>query len=610
MLAAVVVLAVLAWPLRTVPRDAQAAQDELTAAVQALQEGEAEAGSQQVRVARARVEDVTEATDSLGARVWSRVPFAGGGVSDVRDLGQALDHLTSALEVAVEVYPEVSGDDSRLMHDQRVNLETLDTLLAALDVVEDHLVTARGHLEDVEGTNFLVGDRSAAARDKAMGYVGPATDGLARMGPMREVLPDVLGASGPKRYVIAMMNPSEMKYSGGSMLTFNTADVRNGKLELGESLDNTTGDGFLGRSVEWDRVEDNPFPAERITHANMAPGWSVSGEETLRAWEELFPEDEPDGLIAVDVLALQRLMAVTGGFPVRGLGDVTADNLVQLTIGDYGRYARNEQDARKDLNRALAPVFAAKLFAATDLVGTMQAMADSVASRNLSFTFRDPDAAAAAAELRFDGNLAPAEHDYLGFFTQSRFGTKADYWQQKTINHRVMLREDGSARIRSELSIANLGWEQDDWDISAYTDADIDLSYGVFLPEGAKFRGQQVLRDATGRNRFWGGKREYFDRPFTLRNAQIPRGQRSTMRLVYWVPSAAELDGDSMTYRLNIDNHPTVRPERVTVTVVWPEGYEAGELPEGWELDEEGAAVWAIDELDGRTSLEVGGRRA
>ena len=595
------------------PGDAQAAQDDLNAAVRALQDGESEAGFARIETARGHVDGVTAATTSLGAKVWSWVPLAGSGVRDVRELGQALDQMTSALEIGAEVFPEVSGDDARLMGDQRIDLEVLGTVLASLEDIEGHLVTARAHLEDVKGSNLVVGDQTGAARDKAMGYVRPATDGLERMGPLLDELPNLLGKDGDKRYVIAMMNPSEMKYAGGSMLSFAPADVRDGQIELGEALDNSTGDSFLSREVPWDRLEDNPFAAEedqRIIHANSAPAWPVAGEETMRAWEALFPEEQLDGMIAVDVLAMQSLMRVTGGFEVEGLGRVTADNVVRLTVGDYGKYQRDEQAQRKELNRQLVPSFADQLFSSNDLVGTVRAMTEAVNSRNLVFTFRDADAAAAAAKLRFDGDLSDTDHDYLGFFTQSRYGTKADYWQQKTVEHLVMLREDGSARVRSELSIANMGAVQEEWDLSAYTDPDLALAYGAFLPKGAGFRGQQAMRDDGGRHTFRAGQREFRERTFTTRNAQISSGKRSTMRLTYWVPSAASMSGEEMTYRLAIDNHPTVRPERVVVTVQWPEGYEAGSLPEGWELNDDGSVTLTVDELDGRASFSVGGRQS
>src|SRR5690606_37969777 len=102
----IVGLALLALPLRSVPADASAAQDELTRAVEALKTSDTEQGFDHVAKARVHVDDVTDVTDGFGAKILSWVPLAGSGVRDVRDLASAMDHLTSAMEVAEELYPQ------------------------------------------------------------------------------------------------------------------------------------------------------------------------------------------------------------------------------------------------------------------------------------------------------------------------------------------------------------------------------------------------------------------------------------------------------------------------------------------------------------------------
>ena len=46
-------------------------------------------------------------------------------------------------------------------------------------------------------------------------------------------------------------------------------------------------------------------------NATFSPYWSHSGEELLRAWEARFGQ-KADGVVAVDLQALARLMALTG----------------------------------------------------------------------------------------------------------------------------------------------------------------------------------------------------------------------------------------------------------------------------------------------------------
>ena len=48
-----------------------------------------------------------------------------------------------------------------------------------------------------------------------------------------------------------------------------------------------------------------------------------------------------------------------------------------------------------------------------------------------------------------------------------------------------------------------------------------------------------------------------------------------------------------------------VDPQAVDVRVVFPRGFEVGELPEGWRVDRDGVAIYATDDLETTESFEV-----
>ncbi|WP_162598601.1 DUF4012 domain-containing protein [Nocardioides gilvus] len=602
-------LALLALPLRSVPADASAAQDDLTRAVEALQADDSEVGFDHVAQARVHVDDVTAVTDGIGAKILSWVPLAGSGVRDVRDLATAMDHLTSAMEVGEELYPQIASEDSQLLSDGNVDLEILDASLAGLKSVTRHMRAARTHLNDVEGKNLLVGDTTADARDTALEKVDPAASTLDNLSPLFDSLPEMLGSEGQRGYVIAMMNPAEMKYSGGSMLTFSRLRIDGGEIEQGASGDIVT-DPKLFRLLHWDRVEDNPFSRkkrQRITHANSAPSWPVSGEDTLRAWDKL-KKQESDGLIALDVVAMANLLKATGPLEVEGLGTVTSDNLVEITAGDYDRFGKNEQEERKALNQALIPAFMDRIFSGVDFIATMKALGESAKGRHLALYFRDEPAQKASASMGFAGDLSDTEHDYIGAFTQNRVGSKADYWQQKRLKHDVRLNEDGSARVTLRTTIANTGPTQVAGEVHAYTDPRLDIALTSFLPKGAEVR-EVKLMTADGESEAYTKTRDYYGREFLTNYMVVEAAEEGVLTVTYDVPAAAVRSGDTLTYHLDIDPHPTVRKEKVEVNVEWPDGFApAGTLPEGWETTEDGNSRWKTGALKGISSFELTAR--
>lgn len=603
-----VVLVLLALPLRTVPSDANAAKAEVTQAVEALKTSDAEQAFTHVAAARTQVDAVTDVTDGIGARIWSWIPVAGGAVSDVRNLATALDHLTSALEATEEVYPKVSGDDATLMVDGNVSMPVLDEVLAALAKVDSSLGSAKARLDEVEGDAPFVGQQAADARDEALEQVVPVADGLHRMQPLLDRMPSLLGQDGEKKYVIAMMNPSEMRFSGGAMLTYSVMTLDGGEIDRGRTVDGTTS-RTLSRSVFWDRVPGNPFVSrysERIIHANIAPSWPVAGEETLRAWERL-RGTEVDGLIALDVVALSRMLQVTGPIYVEGLGQVRADNLVKLTAGDYDRFTVAQQTERKALNRALIPAFTEQLFSGVDFVATMRALGDAADGRHLALYFRDEPTQQAVADFDFDGDLSDTDQDYLGFFTQNLVGSKADFWQHKDIRSSVTLAADGSAEVTLVAAIDNTAPAALTGELSAYTDPTLDLRLGLFLPRGAKVSKVTVV-DSDGERRGSAKTGDYFGRPYLDEKALIKQGERSELRVRYTVPQAATRTAEGLRYRLDLDPHATISDARTRVTVTLPEGFTA-EAKAGWTKTDKGAWRWSTDALAHREQLTLTARR-
>ncbi|MFC6695225.1 DUF4012 domain-containing protein [Nocardioides daphniae] len=603
-----VVLALLALPLRNVPTDARAAQDELTRAVEALKASDADQGWKHVAKARGHVDDVTDTTDGVGARIWSVMPVVGSGVRDARHLASAMDDLTTSMETAEEVYPQVSGEDSELLDRGSVNLEVLDTALTSMERISDRMRSAEEHLHEVKGTNALVGDTTADARDTALAKVEPVVKGLDRLDPLLAQMPDMLGGDGKRTYVIAMMNPAEMKYSGGSMLTFSHVDLDDGKLVRGRVRDSLSARPLF-KQLHWRPVKGNTLAADgarRITHASIAPSWPVGGEETLRAWDIITRMDS-DGLVVLDVQALAQMVAVTGPLEVKNVGTVTSDNLVELTAGDYGNFAQDEQRRRKRLNKALIPAFMDRIFSGVDFVGTMRALNESAKGRHLAFYLRDDDAAAAMSPLGFDGALSDTDHDYVGVFTQNMVGSKADYFQQKTLRSDVRLREDGSARVTLEAEVHNFNPPQAPGDDNAYTNPTLDMTVASFLPKGAELV-DAVAVDPSGEESVEADPEKHFGRGVVAHQVVLDSDEKVTLRLTYDVPQAAVVDGDRMRYRLDVDPHPTVRPENIQVTVHWPKGFSASSLPTGW-TDAKGTSRWKLATLPGITSWTLTARR-
>ena len=600
-------MALLAIPFLKAPGHAEGAKADLEAARTALEVGDLVSAEASVQSARRHADQVQGAIQGIGGDLWSLVPVVGAPVSDVRHLGNALDHLTSAAEVALTTWPTVSGDRATLFGNGAVDIEALTTLVDAVDEASTHLDAAQVELGAVRDSSIGVGTRLADARDEAITVVTPLAATARRTKPLTDALPDLLGADDERTYLLALLNPSEQRFSGGAPLTVVPMDVADGRLTMGDARD--TSDPDLYRVGRWDKVEGNPFHDGklRLSTATYAPDWSVSGEELLRGWARRTGQ-EVDGLVAVDVVALADMLRITGPVEAPIYGRLDASNFTEKLVGDYDTHPDN--DARHQLNLAIVPLFAERLLAPGDGIDKIESLRDSARGRHFALWMRDPALQSAVADIGLAGDLSDTGHDYVAVFNQNTNASKADFWQRRAITSEVRLDEDGSATVRLTISVHNDSppYAQDFPDPRGGTSITRwnGMTLGTFLPDGARVTSATAAGKPQGTRVF-----DYYGRPYKLLRLTVPPGETREAVLEYDVPAAAVAPGDgTLTYRLDATPQGLVTPEALTVTVHWPDGYDVGELPEGWTRTRPGVASYVDPGLVTQPSFSITGSAA
>jgi hypothetical protein len=592
----VAALAILAIPLLKVRSDANAARAALVSGVEALRKGNLDTAQDRVTTARTRIDRAAAAVNGIGGDVWSKVPVAGGAIDDVRHLVSALEDATAIGEIGVRLYPTVLGDQASLVNDDTVDMTALANVTSAAVEVGAHLTSAHDSLEEVSAGSPIVGSSIGEARDAALAEITKWQGSLDRYEPLLDVLPTALGVDGDVSYLIAIMNPAEMRSSGGATLSLGQMTFTNGKATFGNA-GSTTDFTDNNEPISWPPVPDNPWhraPPSKLVNATFSPNWTTSGEELLRAWQATSGE-ECDALIAIDVQAIARLFEITGPVEVPGYGRLTAGNFVETLAGSYDRFDNPEK--RKRINEALIPVLRAKLLEGGFFVQKAQALLGAAAGRHFTTYFRDATLEDTVKSLGIAGDLSTTEHDYIGVFSQNTNASKVDYWEHRTVASDVRVNGDGSADVTLTVTVHN--------DTPPYTRTAPDPHRGyftrwslpnatVYLPLGAQMSAASVdgapvspvLQSERGRT--------YFQQSMT-----IAPDATAILQVTYHVPAAAVVGSDgSLTYDLAVDPHPLVNPEALDLRVHLPEGYAATDLPEGWTVGDDGVLAFQTAALD------------
>ncbi len=603
-----VALALLARPLLSAKHEAKAAQADLTSAKDALDADRIGEARDYIKQARAHVDRAQHDAGGLGGDVWSVVPVAGTAVDDERHLVDALDEATSVAELGVQIYPIVSGGSAELVRGQRIDLDLLQDVADRTSAIGPHLDRAISDLDQVSGSTPVVGASIEDARTKALDYLTPLQETYQTNEPLLRSLPALVGADGPRSYLLAMLNPAELRYSGGGTLSFTTLRFDNGVATFGKSVNV---DDILahGDTQKWRPVEGNPFhvdPALRVTAATFSPWWSVSGEELLRGYRTAFPGPAFDGMIGVDLQGLASLFRITGSVQMPSFGTITADNLVRTLAGSYGDF--DSIDQRHRLNAELVPAFRQQFFEGGKMQEKVKSLAQSAKGRHFVIYVRDPAVERSFARAGLAGDLSTTPFDYLGVFSQNLNGSKVDFWQHREVTSTVRLRADGSAQADVHVEIRN---EAPAYDLPVrdprrgYTTRYLGTQVGLFLPRHSPVESTSVNGKPTDLTVHVPRVRTVTNRNYVQRSFLLNAGQSATLDARYRIGRAADvLDSGTMTYRLDIDPQDTVQPQVFHLHVIWPAGFApTGRLPEGWRATKDGASfdgpvttreAWAI----------------
>ena len=596
-----IALAILALPFRHAPAQAAAAQGELTIAKEALQAGTNAKARTAVASAREQSEALQESVHGLGGDVWSWVPVLGGAVRDVRQLSDALDNLVGVVEIGVETTPQLRGKDSTLFDDGNVDLATLARVTDQTHEVSSLLTSAKAHLAQVADNRLLVGTRLGEARDEARGEVDPIADGVDAIQPLLEELPRILGGSAERKYLVALLNPAEMQNSGGTPLTFATIGMDQGRLTLDDPVDGERAPG-IAQPRFWKKVPANPFHRGRLklALATMAPDWAISGNELANAWRSLRGR-RLSGVIAVDLVALADLVAVTGPIEHPTLGTLTKDNLVKTLAGSYDDQIDNS--ARKDINRSLAPAFTDRLVSGNPIeVGKV--LGEAAKGRHFAVYLRNPTEQAVFDALGVTGRLAEPDRDYIGVFTQNRVASKSDYWQRRAVTSDVKIRKDGSAHVTLSVQIHNDSPPY----LQPYPDPGehyytrwSDLSVLTMLPPEAS-----ITSGTVDGSPFPIQRGNFYGRAFQRQAIEFAPQSTHTMQIEYDVPVVADVGfGGALSYGLALDPQGMVTPQAVSVRVRFPKGFSVDAVPAGWQTTGPREASYRTPGLETSESFEV-----
>ncbi|WP_435526789.1 DUF4012 domain-containing protein [Microbacterium aurantiacum] len=364
-------------------------------------------------------------------RAAEGVAWIGPQLRAVSTVAASLDDVAgSALAPLVDVASSFSVD-SLAPVDGRIDLAAFTALEEPAAAGAAGVRDASAALDGLDRPALLAPLRDAV--DEVSDLLDEVQVGAGALARATALIPGMLGADGPRNYLILFQNNAEWRSLGGipgAVALLSTDDGRMSLAAQESSGDFPTYDTSvlpLGPEVQGIYGER---PGRWIQNVTQVPDFPLAAQLAQEMWAREHDGQRVDGVIAMDPVALSYLLEATG--PVElPTGDVlTSENAVPLLLNEvYLRY-ENPSDQDDFFALAAASVFdalSAGGFSPADLVSALARAGDE---RRLLLWSAHEDDQTLLADTTLAGGLPRTDADVarFGVYLNDGTGSKMTYY--------------------------------------------------------------------------------------------------------------------------------------------------------------------------------------
>lgn len=321
--AALVYTGWLAWQVQGDLRTAQSSADRLPVA---LRSGDTAVRDRAAVDLSSSSADAASRTSGPWWAALTHLPLVGDDAAGVRGLSVSLHTLSGqalpALITTVDRVDEVTTNG-------RIDVDAVRSLRQPVARAERAFASANAEVASLDSSGYTGALRPRF--EKYVELVGRTTRALTSAHTAVQVLPTMVGADGPRDYLLIFQNNAEIRATGGMPGSWALLHAENGTLALTKQ----------GTASDFPTLDKPVLPLSRAETAvygeplgtyfqdpGFTPDYPRAAELWRAHWNRTFPAVPIDGVISLDPVGLSYLLAGTGPVEV-GAATLTSDNLVE-----------------------------------------------------------------------------------------------------------------------------------------------------------------------------------------------------------------------------------------------------------------------------------------
>jgi hypothetical protein len=432
-------------------------RDELVAAQDAVTRLQATLGQEGTDAERDRaVADLTaaaaEARDLTSGAGWSALtwlPLAGDDAEAVQGLSDSL------AQVAEDGLPPLLAVSDRLPDVQakgRVDLAVVEDMQRPVTQAHEAFAAASERVDGIESDGL-----AGAVRGRFDDYAAEISQAAAALDDAEQTvaaLPAVLGADGPRQYLLVFQNNAEIRPTGGLPGSWSLVRAEDGALSI---LRQGAGSDFEVRpTLPLTKDERRLYGAKMgsyFLNSGFTPDFPRAAELMTAHFERAYPDSPVDGVVALDPVTLSYLLEGTGPVTV-GPVELTTDNAIEQLLDVPYRTLEPEQ---QDLFFAAAAkaVFDSATRDAGDPLALVQALRRATAEGRLLMSVDDEAVMDVVDGTRLEGELSGDDGStpHVDITLNDATGSKMSYYLRYNADVEARSCQDGRQQLSATMAL-------------------------------------------------------------------------------------------------------------------------------------------------------------
>jgi hypothetical protein len=534
------------------------------------------------------------------------LPKVGDDVASAPDLLEMAESLVSAGVLGSDTMTPLLN---AMQADGAGGLDLAQAVLA-LDAAQSALASAEAELDRAWELQLKLEGQDLSARFGRLLQLTRRYLPLLRTGVRAaQLAPELLGANGPRTYLILAQNDDERRPTGGWISGLGLVTV-----EQGQVADVSFSDSWTVDNLE----VPHEIPPESMYRTLWAEiwlfrdaNWSPDFPTAAQVAESILQRDQGivvDGVIAVDQRALQLMVGALAPLEVESSDEpVTASNLLTFVrqawaepqegvtlTEEWGEWVTHRKDFMSELVDAML-LKVQEQPETVDLSQLARSLWQSLQERHILVYLHDKDAAALLASQRWDGGIVTEPGDYLQVVDANVGFNKVDPNVRREISYRVNLSDPELPH--AEIVVAYQNQSQRSVE-SCLQEVEYQPTYAqrmqgcfwnyvrIYVPQGARLAAAEREPVPAGslldRYRFAplgdagpdAGPAEHGRGPYGLFFALAPGEQREVRLAWQLAPGAVQEGGGQLRYRLLVQKQSGTPAIPLNLVVTLPAGAE------------------------------------